>query len=77
MKKLGFILQRYASLFYRELAESLRVACAENEQAEIIPVIHFLEELTPRAVMQAIEQLRHQVDAIAVVTADHPRCRAR
>ncbi|RBP79630.1 LacI family DNA-binding transcriptional regulator [Marinomonas rhizomae] len=72
-KKLGFILQRYASLFYRELAESLRVACAENEQAEIIPVIHFLEELTPRAVMQAIEQLRHQVDAIAVVTADHPR----
>lgn len=72
-KKLGFILQRHTSVFYRELAESLRIACAETGEVEIVPIIHFLEELTPRAVIQAIELLRQQVDAIAVVTADHPR----
>jgi LacI family transcriptional regulator len=71
-KRLGFILQSRRSPFYRELGRELsgaaQAAGASVAQAQVL----HLDDLSPRAVAAALRTLAEQVDAVALVAADHP-----
>ena len=70
--RLGFILQHRRSPFYQQVARALQQAAREHEARRIEVRIEFLEELTPRFVAASLQQLARNVDAIALVAADHP-----
>ena len=70
--RLGFILQHRRSPFYQQVARALQQAAREHPAAQIEVRIEFLQELTPRCVAASLQQLAGQVDAIALVAADHP-----
>jgi len=70
--RLGFLLQKQSTLFYRLLANCLNQACHTYAHADITADVIFLEELSPRAVVEAVEQLTQRCDAVALIAADHP-----
>lgn len=69
---LGFLLQRPDAAFYKGLADTLVRA------TETCPVMHgkalvdYLKSQSPEGVAERITALGAQVDAVAVVVADHP-----
>lgn len=71
--KLGFILQKRSTPFYRELGEALITATQMHTASQGKAVVAFLEELTPQHVVAKLHELGNKVDAIAVVAADHPQ----
>jgi LacI family transcriptional regulator len=73
--RLGFLLQMSGEAFYQSLAQALSQAAAAHGQARIRIMIGYLNELEPQAVAQRILDLGSEVDALAVVAADHPLVR--
>lgn len=74
-EKLGFLLQQSDRGFYRGIAEALRTASASmSEPAEL--VVEYLDDLSPDTVATRILRLGAQVQALAVVSAEHPRISA-
>ncbi|MBN8630470.1 MAG: LacI family DNA-binding transcriptional regulator [Rhodobacterales bacterium] len=70
--RIGVLLQQSHRVFYRAIAEALRQAALEaTEPVEL--VIEHMDDLSPEAVSDHMLRLGHQVDAIAVVSAEHPR----
>lgn len=70
--RLGFLLQQSQRSFYRAIASALQEAVAQSP-LKIEPVITFMDDLSPDAVAGHILDLGPQVDALAVVSADHAR----
>ncbi|MEZ5478665.1 MAG: LacI family DNA-binding transcriptional regulator [Thiolinea sp.] len=73
VRTLGFLLQQHTRPFYRNLAQTLTDAAQHNLNARIHTKVEFLENLSPDNVANHILQLGSQVDALAVVAAEHPR----
>ncbi len=70
--RLGFLLQKEGSLFYRQLAADLDQAArllADGSSA----MIEFVGELDAPAIVERIRRLGGQADVLAVVAVDHPR----
>ena len=67
--RLGFILQKKNALFYQHLG---KILSDKAKQMNTQPVFEYLNELSPRAIVQALDRLATKVDAIALVAADHP-----
>lgn len=70
--RLGFLLQQSQRSFYRMIAEALRQA-AEAGGAEVELVIDYMDDLAPEAVAAQLLRLGQQVQAVAVVSAEHAR----
>jgi LacI family transcriptional regulator len=70
--RLGFILQQSHRTFYQMIAEALRLAGSENSEPVEVVVEH-MDDLSPEAVSNRMLRLGEQVQALAVVSADHPR----
>lgn len=70
--RLGFVLQKKASPFYQEVGRALREAAEAQQAPRVSARVEYLEELTPRVVAAKLLELSREVDAIAVVAADHP-----
>ena len=70
-KRLGFLLQTRHSPFYRELGRELsgaaKAAAASVAHAQVL----HLDDLSPQTVAHALRTLAEQVDAVALVAADH------
>lgn len=73
--KLGFLLQQSDRGFYRSIADALRTAAAAVDPPVELLIEH-LQDLSPDAVAAQILQLGAQVQALAVVSAEHPRISA-
>ena len=71
-RKLGFILQKRTTPFYGILADALGEATRSSPAMRARRVVEFLDELTPRSVVEKLHQLGSKVDVLAVVAADHP-----
>lgn len=71
-RKLGFLLQQPATAFYKDLAQSLTQATSACPQIQGTAVVEYLKKQSPEDVAAHLLALGEQVDAIAVVTADHP-----
>lgn len=69
MVKLGFLLQQSQRSFYRLIAEALHKAAPP----EVEVVIDFMEDLSPEAVADHALRLGRQVQALALVSAEHAR----
>ena len=70
--RLGFLLQQSHRSLYRAIAEALRQEASDNaEPVEI--VIEHMDDLSPEAVSAHLLRLGGQVQAIAIVSAEHPR----
>lgn len=70
--RLGFLLQQSNRVFYRMIAKALEVAAAEAGKGVDI-VVEYLDDLSPEAVATRMLDLGNRVDALAAVSAEHPR----
>jgi LacI family transcriptional regulator len=72
-RTLGFVLQQRSTPFYRQLGSTLAEATRASSAVLGRSRVEFLEDLTPDAVAERLLKVGKDVDAIAVVAADHPR----
>jgi LacI family transcriptional regulator len=72
-RTLGFVLQQRSTPFYAQLGNALAEATRASAAVRGRSRVEFLEELTPDAVAERLTKLGKDVDAIALVAADHPR----
>lgn len=70
-RRLGFLLQSRRTPFYRSFAAGLAAAARQGEPP-VECLIEHLDELTPRHVAARLSRMAQQVDAVALVAADHP-----
>ena len=75
-RRLGFLLQRRGSEFYRTLAAELGRAVRAPQHGRHTPVIEHVEDLTPASVADRLLRMGERCDALAVVAADHPKVNA-
>lgn len=71
-RTLGFLLQQRSRPYYRLLGEALQEAVRTSSTVRGRAVIEFMDDLTPGAVADRMLKLGADVDAVAVVAADHP-----
>jgi LacI family transcriptional regulator len=71
--RMGFLLQREASPFYQQLASHLEAAALELAGRDSRPLVEFVGELDPASIVQRMQTMSRRVDALAVVSVDHPR----
>ena len=69
----GFLLQQAERSFYRLLAQSLTRSTRECALVRGSAKVEFMEDLTPASVGDRLLRIGRNVDAVAVVAADHPR----
>lgn len=70
--RIGFLLQQSHRTFYRSIADALRQAAATFADPVEVVVAH-MEDLSPEAVSDCILRMGEQVQALAVVSAEHAR----
>jgi len=67
----GFLLQK-RDAFYLQLAEDLQTATRELASVRGKAVVEFVSELSPGTIAERLRQLGEHVDAVAIVSVDHP-----
>jgi LacI family transcriptional regulator len=70
-RTLGFLLQK-RDAFYQQLAEDLQAATRNLTSLRGKAIIEFVGELSPAIIAERLRSLGEQVDALAVVSVDHP-----
>jgi LacI family transcriptional regulator len=71
-RTLGFLLQQRSRTFYQLLGNALTEATKVSVAVRGRSVIDFVDDLTPGSVADRLMKLGRNVDAIAIVAADHP-----
>lgn len=71
-RSLGFLMQQSHRALYQMWAERIVMAAADRSDCVVRPKVLFEDDLSPEAVAANLLQLGESVDAVAVVTADHP-----
>jgi LacI family transcriptional regulator len=69
--RLGFLLQKRASIFFQLLAQDLAHAGKAAPSVQDA-VIEFMDDLTPRRVVAQMRAMAARVDALALVATEHP-----
>jgi len=70
----GFLLQKSSSPFYRALAADLEAATRSSPEIQGEAVVAYAEELDPGRIVEGMRRLSGVgVDALALVSVDHPR----
>ena len=70
-RTLGFLLQK-RDAFYQLLAEDLQAATRNLTSIRGKAIVEFVSELSPATIAERLRQLGEQVDAVALVSVDHP-----
>ncbi|MCB8877709.1 LacI family DNA-binding transcriptional regulator [Acidisoma silvae] len=70
--RFGFLLLQKHRSFYQALARDIQIAAQASTAARISVRIFYAENLAPTAVAAQIKSLGAEVDAIAIVAANHP-----
>jgi LacI family transcriptional regulator len=69
----GFLVQQRGRSLYRMLGDELKAATLASSAVRGEAVVEHRDDLSPEATAERLLKLGRDVDAIAVVTADHPR----
>lgn len=69
---LGFLLQQSTRELYQLFAQKIREAVAQRSDAEITPVVEFVDRLDPENIASRLKALGERCDCAAVIAADHP-----
>ena len=70
--RLGFMLQKPDQSFYRELGATIERAAQACTEARLSTRIVYLEHASPQEVAGALRDMAREVDALALVSMDHP-----
>jgi len=70
-RRLGFLLQKRGSIFFQLMAQALADAGRAAPQVGEA-VIEFMDDLTPRLVVEQLRRMADRVDALALVATEHP-----
>ena len=70
--RLGYLLQQSDRPFYRMLARALEQA-AREAGAGVAIVVEHMDDISPEAVAARVLDMGNRVDALAVISAEHPR----
>lgn len=70
--RFGFLLQKKGKWVYRRLAEDLRHATLARRDVRAQPVFSFVGSLSEDGLAAEIARLGSEVDALAVVSVEHP-----
>jgi LacI family transcriptional regulator len=68
----GFLLQKRTDYFYQMFGTELAAATRASPSVRGRPVVEFMDELAPAAIVEALLKVGPAVDALAVVAVDHP-----
>lgn len=69
--RLGFLVQKRRSTFFQLLAQALTDASRVSPSIQGA-LIEFMDDLTPRLVVEQMREMATKVDALAVVATEHP-----
>lgn len=75
-KRLGFILQKQGKWFYQAIKMGIERCCSDLRDIQAEADIVFVETLSPTDLAAAVEELSDRVDAIGLVSIDHPMVHA-
>jgi LacI family transcriptional regulator len=67
----GYLLQR-PDAFYRQLGADLQAATTARKDIKGKAIVEFIDELSPSMIAQRMMEMGGRVDALAVVSLDHP-----
>ena len=70
--RFGFLLQDSSGDFYTGVGDELKRHASNYSNAIIETEIEYLKDLSPESVSESMRALGEKVDALAVVTAQHP-----
>lgn len=70
--RLGFLLLKADSHFYRHLAQFIAEAAAATPGYRISPIIEHLADTSPANVAERMRKIGERCQALAVVSVDHP-----
>ncbi|WP_299622689.1 LacI family DNA-binding transcriptional regulator [Pelagibius sp.] len=73
---LGFLLQKSKKRFYQQLAVDLNAQTQSEARIRGTPLVAFVEDLSPDAIVAQMRALGDKADALAVVAVDHPKVAA-
>ncbi|PTV93358.1 LacI family transcriptional regulator [Rhodobacter aestuarii] len=71
--KLGFLLQQSSRDLYQLLGRKISEACQARPLEVVVPLIDFVDLLTPENIAQRLRALGEACDAVAIIAADHPQ----
>src|SRR4051812_26182614 len=71
-RTLRFLLLRRHEAFYQSFGRQLSIAAATHASARCLAVVDTMDDLAPAAVAARLLDLGREVDAIGVVSTDHP-----
>ena len=71
--RMGFLLQRESNPFYQQLASHLEAAAQSLAGPESRPLVEFVAEFDAGRIVERMQAMSRRVDALAVVSVDHPR----
>ena len=72
LRRFGFLLQK-PDAFYKQLGADIAAQAARMTDCRARVQIDYVTELSPGAIAQAMARMAETVDALAVVSVDHPR----
>jgi len=75
-KRLGFILQKKSKWFYQALSEQIMRSVPDLTRIRAAAEVAFVESLSPGDLAAALRSMADDVDAIALVSIDHPAVHA-
>ena len=75
-KRLGFILQKQGKWFYQAIKMGIERCCSDLRDIQAEADIVFVETLSPTDLAAAVEELSDRVEAIGLVSIDHPMVHA-
>ena len=70
--RLGFMLQKESKSFYRTLRSAIEAAAGARTDARVSTEVAFVDALSPDDLSRRIRELSGKVDALGVVSIDHP-----
>ncbi len=76
IRTLGFLLLRRHEAFYRPFGRELTMAASAHGADRCMAVIEYLDDLDPAAIAERLRLLGQEVDALGVVSMDHPHVSA-
>jgi LacI family transcriptional regulator len=72
VRSFGFLLQK-PDAFYRQFGADLEAATARLSSCRGRAVVQYVTEISPNAISEALLRMGESVEAVAVVSVDHPR----
>ena len=76
VRTLGFLLLRRHAAFYQSLGQHIADAAAAHGSQRCMAVVDYMEDLSPAAIAERMHAMAQQVDALGVVSMDHPHVNA-